>query len=109
MGMPPSFSKCSYSNPAPLPRAPNPDPRNFKIIRASTIGNHMVVLVNYPDCINFKGNKILLFKNTKDKDIFGSGILDPHFCESGHIKPFARFEPTEVGWVSAIELCKILK
>ena len=109
MGLPPSFSKCSYDIPTPAPRAPNPNPRRFTVIDACSIGEHLVTLIHYPGCTNFKGNKILVFRNTARVDIFSSTVIDPHFCESGHIKPFARFEPTEIGWASAIELCKILK
>jgi len=43
----------------------NPDPLNFKIIKHLEINNNLIVWINYPDSVNYEGNKILVFKITK--------------------------------------------
>lgn len=41
----------------------NPDPKNFKIIKTEiTQFDTTIMLVNYPNCTTFGGNKLLLLK-----------------------------------------------
>jgi hypothetical protein len=124
MGIGP-FSHSSYDNkpnvpvvhvhntvvckPQPLP---NPNPRNFVIRRSLQIGrNWLLVEVNYPDCTNYEGNKILLYRGI-DRDVtltalIAQGSLDPHFSNNpDFFSPFARFEPTDDGWNMAKELAR---
>jgi hypothetical protein len=42
---------------------PNPDPKNFKIIKTQQIGESLILMVNYPNCTNFEGDKILFYVN----------------------------------------------
>lgn len=86
-------------------KLPNPDPRNFKIVRSFSVDRNVILWVTYPDCTNYEGNKILFFHNCFVIEIENQKILDPHFSENpDYISPFARFEPTEAGWHAAIKL-----
>lgn len=83
----------------------NPNPFNFeiKILYESDSGQNFCAWVNYPDCTNYEGNKILVFKNNPNlKELFNLTELDPHFIEDGKFSPFARFEPTQDGWDAAV-------
>jgi len=83
----------------------NPDPLNFKILNMVTFRNCTVAIVNYPDCINYEGNKILVLKSdsyiclSKEK-------LDPHFCKDSNL--IARFVPTYEGYCMSLEFCERL-
>lgn len=88
------------------PRLPNPDPANYKIIKSAVLGCFLVVLVNYPDCANYEGNKILVFENTSLEELMTQKLIDPHFSNSSKYKhPIARFEPTKRGWILACSMC----
>lgn len=73
---------------------PNPNKYVFNILSEQQIGNYLVVLVNYPNCTTFNGDKILVFKNKTT--VKGILELDPHFLES---QPdlIARFPSTKEG------------
>lgn len=78
---------------------PNPNPKNFEVIRSITLGRCLVLKVRYPDCTNYEGNKILVYQDTKLADLFKQGSIDPHFCNNHEFKsPIARFVPTDEGW-----------
>lgn len=127
MGMPGPVSKSSYDSydsppiggfkrdegvifggqPCP-PAPPNPDPTNFTIERYNTVMGKLVVKVNYPDCINYEGNKILVFRNTTMADLQAQGSIDPHFSENRKFhSPIARFVPTEEGWRNALKFATL--
>lgn len=82
--------------------APQPDPRHFRIERFETIGRGLIVLVTYPDCRNYEGRKILVFKDLTEHALFAAEVLDPHFIDvapPGMPVPIARFHPNiEEGW-----------
>lgn len=85
---------------------PNPDPKNFKIVKFDQIKNYLVVMVNYPDCTNYEGNKILIYYGCTMKDLLKQGTIDPHFSENqDFLSPIARFEPTPRGWTHAMLFC----
>jgi hypothetical protein len=118
MGMINLFSSCSC-NPGSKPAGfaysdraaqnTNPDPRHFSIEKITKVGKHVVVRVRYPNCQNYEGEKVLLIRNTTEKQVRAATFLDPHFCESSiHLTPFARFEPTEAGWQAAITCAVML-
>jgi len=88
---------------------PNPDPTNFVIGKALTVGNYLLLEVEYPDCTNYEGRKILLYHNVTLQELKKQGHLDPHFAENKRFhSPVARFEPTERGWDMAYQLAKLL-
>jgi hypothetical protein len=86
-----------------------PDPRRFEILRGFNVANKdttwAILEVYYPDCTNYEGRKILVYKGTTTYRIRNYDKLDPHFTE-GPITPFARFEPTEEGWEGALTLAR---
>ena len=84
---------------------PNPDPKNFKIIKFEEIEEYLIVKINYPDCKNYEGNKIMVYNCSMD-DLLKQGSIDPHFVENKEfLSPIARFEPTERGWTHAMLFC----
>ena len=85
----------------------NPDPTKYKILQNIQVGNHLVIKINYPDCKNYEGNKILVFENCTLEDLKNQKIIDPHFSDNKNFKsPIARFEPTGRGWTWACNFVK---
>jgi hypothetical protein len=100
----------SYSSPPPKVELGNPDPTDYKLIFATDIGNILVMKINYPNCTNFEGNKILVFKDISLIGLINQKFIDPHFNNSKEIKsPIARFEPTEEGWDNALKFAELIK
>jgi len=84
---------------------PNPKPDNYKILRAKEIGGHLLIELQYPDCTNYEGRKILLFRSCSLIDLVNQRLIDPHFFQDPNLKsPCARFEPTEEGWKMGLTL-----
>lgn len=82
------MNQKSYHQPLP-----NPNPTVFHIKRKFVSKNgRVVILVNYPHCTNFEGNKIIVLssKNYLHR-IMKDKFLDPHFCRDNGI--IARFRP----------------
>lgn len=89
----------------------NPDPNNYKIIKAHENKGYLVLKINYPDCNNYEGNKILVFENTTLIELINQKIIDPHFFQdksNKYISPIARFIPTENGWAMALSFVETL-
>lgn len=87
---------------------PNPNPNNYNIKRIGSFGEYVVVLINYPDCTNYEGNKIMVFENMTQDQLEKMDSIDPHFCDKDHSSPIARFEPTDRGWFMAMNLVETL-
>jgi hypothetical protein len=89
------------------PQALAPNPLNFKFTRVMQVGGHTVAEIRYPDCKNYEGLKVLLFKETDAAQLMKREHIDPHF---GHTlnAPFARFTPAAGGWDAAVRLARIL-
>ena len=83
----------------------NPDPKNFSINELKAIGPFVIALIKYPDCKNYEGDKILVYKNKTLVDISKCDIIDPHFCENCNVSPVARFRPTAEGYDMAEQFC----
>ena len=83
---------------------PLPNPKNFRIEKACSNGNYVMVMVHYPDCKNYEGRKILLFESVTLEQIVNLDFIDPHFCDGSHISPVARFVPTDAGWKKGLKL-----
>jgi hypothetical protein len=97
----PGFASCSNNV-----EAPAPNPKNFKIKFQKSYSNGTVAIVDYPDCSNYEGRKILVFSgNTPISKDFP---LDPHFQEGPNRSPIARFEPSVRGSHLAFELARKL-
>lgn len=89
------IARSCYSSPYAPPASGNPDPEKFVIMHEQTIGQYLVLLVNYPSCKNFEGRKLMVYKgwkSSKDLLFFNGGKLDPHFANSKGA-PIARFAP----------------
>ncbi len=107
-----SFSSCGgaeSSRATPMLKATslsqsgNPNPQNFVFGRVQVVGAHIVAELVYPDCTNYEGRKVLVYQGVNLRYLMAQQSLDPHFCnDKGHVHPFARFEPTEAGWVAAV-------
>lgn len=81
---------------------PNPDPSNFRILHHEQIGPYLILTILYPDCTNYEGRKVLLFKGVKLEEINQQKLIDPHFSQNTQYhSPVARFEPTTMGWKMA--------
>lgn len=77
----------------------NPNPSRYKILKEETVGSFLIVDIQYEDCKNYEGRKILVFKDVTFIDLVNQKLIDPHFCDNDKfISPVARFEPTERGW-----------
>ena len=88
----------------------DPDPKNYYISQKIVIGEFLIMKIKYYGCVNYEGQKILVFENVRLSDIESQGWIDPHFSDSKKgIYPMARFEPKYKGWRRAIHFCETLK
>jgi hypothetical protein len=90
---------------------PNPNPLRFEIERCIQCGKALVIKVRYPDCTNYEGLKIMVYKDATMFELRDQKLgIDPHFSQSTRAKsPFARFEPTARGWKEAVKLAMSLR
>lgn len=94
---------CSTKDEQPLS---NPNPNRWQINRHVICGDYIVVDIHYPDCINFEGKKILVFKCGWSQ-LAKQKLIDPHFSDKNDkLYPIARFQPTREGWDDAINYAK---
>lgn len=70
----------------------NPNPSNFNITRIIKRGAYLIAIVNYPDCTNYEGDKILVFEKVSVASLMSLTKLDPHFVAKS-VSPIARFAP----------------
>ena len=70
----------------------NPDPSNFNVVKVEQVGSLFVSLVEYPNCTNYEGKKLLVSKFDPRERV----TLDPHFAKRSGL--IARFVPTDIGW-----------
>lgn len=98
------FSCGGKESATPLP---NPNPFKYEIRYGVEVGKNLMVLIHYPDCTTYGGNKLLVYKNinleafTERCKLWG---CDPHFLEN-QLSPFARFVPDEDGLRLAQLVC----
>jgi hypothetical protein len=78
-------------------------PKKFEILRVYRNGDFLIVWVHYPNCTNFNGRKILIYRGLTESELYQLKTLDPHFQEEG-VSPIARFKPTPEGMRLAIEM-----
>lgn len=104
-----SSNKTIFENDAYISNNINPDPKNYKIIKHLKRENFLAVLINYPDCINYEGNKILIFENCTLNDLKEQNLIDPHFSNNKKFhSPIMRLEPTDKGWSRALNVIDFL-
>ena len=80
-----------------------PNPKNFKIKVMVELENTYVE-INYPDCSNYEGDKVMVFEGRVAERLLSSSEIDPHFSEG--FSPLARFSPTAIGKSLAMQLAK---
>ncbi len=98
-----SVSSSRVERNDPFTNTPNPDPNNYRIEEVKTIGKYLIVRVQYPDCTNYEGQKILVYEDVSVEDLINQKLIDPHFCNNKKFKsPVARFVPTVRGQKMAI-------
>lgn len=86
-----------------------PDPKTYRILSYQHIGECLIVEINYPDCLNFEGNKILVYKNINIERLTKMKSIDPHFSNRENCpSPIARFEPTNLGRELAFRFATML-
>ncbi len=99
---------CNYS-PVDTPKTPNPDPSNYIIKDYYENYGNLLVEIIYPDCKNYEGKKILVYKNATLEQLKKQKSIDPHFSNNKKfLSPFARFEPTHQGWNCAVDLLEAM-
>lgn len=80
----------------------NPNPNNYEFIRFQEYSDFLILELKYPNCTNYEGHKILLFKGISMIEILRQKAIDPHFSENeDFFSPIARFVPTDDGWLMA--------
>lgn len=82
----------------------DPNPNVYDIVRIGHINGNIIAKINYPNCTNYEGDKILVWLNRSPSEIHDAIIIDPHFTNE-YLSPVARFEPTDRGWELAIAMC----
>lgn len=96
-----SFDKVVYVD-RPVPVQGNPNPSNYELLKIEQIGKFLLIKIRYPDCSNYEGVKILVFKNVELTALINQHNIDPHFSDSKkHHHPIVRFVPTDEGWEMA--------
>ncbi len=93
------FKRCSSTN-----MGSAPVPTRFKIVRLALVGECLVAELQYPDCTNFEGRKIMVFSDAQKSlyHIKTKKECDPHFADND-TAPVARFKPTSEGWDAACQ------
>lgn len=80
---------------APTQSAPNPDPSRWMLINKWEFAHAYVLHVEYCDCTNFEGRKVMVFAGEYHEAMLLMR-LDPHFSEDDR-SPIACFKPTPDG------------
>lgn len=103
MGLGPNWSRGTK------PALGQPQPFNFTVKTLEKIGDAAVVIINYPGCTEYNGDKLLVYDNYQKflNLILTKEPVDPHFLQ-GSYSPVARFEPTHRGWRLAQAAAKAL-
>ena len=85
-------TSCSEVKVDPAPVG-NPNPKNYKFLKTLQIGKFLIVEMQYPDCKNYEGKKIMVYKDVTFKTLQKQKLIDPHFSDNKKFKsPIARFD-----------------
>lgn len=100
----PSGSRLDSRTP---PTSNQPDPANYHVLRMAEVGPFLLIELQYLDCTNYEGKKILVFRGVTPVQLMNQRLIDPHFSNSDkYASPIARFVPTDEGWEMAEKFCK---
>jgi len=97
---------CSSSD-SYIDNPTDPNPSDYSIVKTQQVGRVLIALVNYPNCNNYEGNKILVFKDMTLESLRSLSKIDPHFTDSG-VSPVLRVVPSDEGWAIARKCAKML-
>ena len=86
---------------------PNPNPSKYTILQQEEIGLYTALMVNYPDCTNYEGIKIMVWLTKDLKIMLANNLIDPHFSDNVE-SCIARFIPTKDGWDMAVNFARNL-
>jgi hypothetical protein len=87
----------------------NPDPNRYQIKNDIQKNEYLIVAIKYDNCINYEGEKVLVFKDCTLQQLKKQKFIDPHFSSNKlYHSPIARFEPTETGWSNAEKFINLL-
>lgn len=103
MGCSPFKKTCSSNPTEPKAVAPNPSPYRWKLLEVNQLRYAYVLKVQYLDCTNFEGIKIMVYEGKYSKVDY----LDPHFFDNKQ-SPIARFKPDKKGWNRAIAFAQVI-
>lgn len=101
MGVSP-FKSCSINDSV---RTPNPDPSRWKLLQVEQFDNAYIMYVQYEDCDNFEGRKIMVYEGLYRHQ--PNSPLDPHFDDTKS-SPVARFKPDIESFIWAVRFAKLL-
>jgi len=111
------FVKTPSQHPLSTPKRQPFEPNSARFViksvaeyrKVTATGNYLLVVINYPDCTNFEGNKILVFENLSERELKLMRNIDPHFFNDSRYKtPIARFEPSRNGMRAAKDFCDMM-
>ena len=106
-----SGCKCCVSSapsePANTTRSEPTSTTRFHVLRVVEVGDYCAAIVKYDGFTNYEGVKVLVYE-TDSQTLLRQRFLDPHFCDKGHLSPFARFRPTAEGWQAACNLLRLM-
>lgn len=81
----------------------DPIPSRFVIDEIEQVGMYVIATITYPNCTNFEGRKLVVFRDATVQEIKQLNTIDPHFYEDSKI--IARFAPTHDGYKMALKAC----
>lgn len=78
-----------------------PKEQTMKVLRILAGKTWLAAEIQYSNCTNYEGRKILVL-NMSLIDFINAKYIDPHFSESSPL--IARFIPNQNGWALAVKL-----
>lgn len=101
--------RCSSKDQSAPEQGSYPDPENWFVLRVQPVSGvaatYTVVMLQYPDCTNFEGRKVLVYAGATKLSV--REPRDPHFADDGS-GPVARFPPDDAGWRNAVMFAEML-
>lgn len=104
-------AEASYQSQISALQAKLPNPDKFEVKDVFEYGSYKVLVVHYPGCTNFKGDKCMVAECSM-LDLVKAKRIDPHFDDimpSSKIKIIARFPPNAEGVAMAKQFAQTLQ
>lgn len=94
-----------------LEKANDKQPRadKFQIKLYYEVSGNLILVLVYPNCSNYEGQKILVYKGITLEELLkkNNNLIDPHFSDNPNfVSPVARFVPTKEGIDFAFQFAK---